>query len=173
MPGPIFIRGDGVDLHPVDEEDLPFLQEVINDPSIWLTLGRARPATLKDEEDFYEHAVQADNQEHLIIATDGEAVGIIGLHDINHIWGTAELGYFLSSDHHGKGYVTEAVGLLSDWAFGHLRIEKLIASVLDGNPASQRVLEKNGYTEEGRLTEFAFVDGERLDLLIYGRQADQ
>ena len=172
MPGPVFIRGEQVDLHPVDEEDLPFLQRIINDPEVWLTLARATPATMLDEDAFYEETVQSTNNEHLIIAVEGEPVGIIGLNDINSTWGTGELGYFLATSYHGKGYGTEAVELITEWAFDHLRLEKLIASVLSENEASAAVLEKNGFQEEGRLTEYAFVDGERLDLLLFGRRAD-
>ena len=54
-----------------------------------------------------------------------------------------------------------------------LRLEKLSADALATNPASQRVLEKNGFLEEGRFRDHAFVDGERVDVVRYGLLADE
>lgn len=171
MPGPTFIRGDEIDLHVVDEEDLPFLHRIVNDPDVWHQLGAATPATMADEEEFLEHGVNADDQEHLLIVPEDEPVGIIGLNRINPMWGTAELGYFIDPAHHGRGYGTEAVGLITEYAFDHRRLSKLTAWVLVDNPASARVLEKNGYEEEGQLTNQAFVHGERVDIRIFGQEA--
>ena len=168
MPGPVFLRGDSIDLHVVDEADLPFLQRLVNDPDVWYSLGRGSPVTSQDEQEFYEQAVHADDQEHLVMVADDDPVGIIGLHRINPTWGTAELGYFVDPDHHDQGYATEAVGLLTDYAFDHRRLAKLTAWTLADNHASARVLEKNGYEEEGILVDQAFVDGRRIDIRSFG-----
>lgn len=171
MPGPVFLRGDLVDLHVIDEADLPFLQRLVNDPSVWASLRRSSPATARDEQQFYEEALHAPNQEHLLICTDGEAVGIVGLQHIDTAWGVAEIGYFVDPASHGQGYATAAVGLLSDYSFEFRRLEKLIAWVLPDNEPSRRVLEKNGFQQEAHLEEYAYRDGERKDMCIYGRMA--
>ncbi|MEF8840709.1 MAG: hypothetical protein V5A62_03665 [Haloarculaceae archaeon] len=43
MPGPVFPRGDRVDLHPIEEADLPFLVELMNDPDVWRTVRSRGP----------------------------------------------------------------------------------------------------------------------------------
>lgn len=174
MPGPAFLRGDTVDLHVVEESDLPFLQRLINDPEVWGSLFQATPKTLADEQSFYEDVVSGDDGEtHLLICVEGDAVGMAGLADVEPHWGTAELGYFVDPDAGGRGYATAAAGLLVAYAFDHRRVEKLYSHALATNEASQRVLEKNGFVEEGRLRREGFVDGERVDVLRYGLLADE
>lgn len=173
MPGPVFLPGTTIDLHTIEEEDLAFLQRVINDPDVWISLGRVSPATAKEERDFYENVVHAGTEEHLLVCVDSSPVGIIGLHDINPHWGTAEIGYFLDQAAHGNGYATDAVQVLTDYAFNQRRLAKLIASVFAENTASQRVLEKNGFEEEGRLEQYLYRNGKREDMCIYGKLADR
>ena len=171
MPGPTFLPGDGIDLHTVEEPDLEFLQEIINDPRVWRWLFTATPKRMADEEKWYE-SLNDDSETHLLVCDDGDAVGIVGLSAIDPSWGIAELGYFIDPDVHGQGYATEAVELLVDYAFDQRRLAKLYANVLAGNEGSWRVLEKNGFTEEGRFREQAFVDGDRVDVVRYGLLAD-
>jgi RimJ/RimL family protein N-acetyltransferase len=78
----------------------------------------------------------------------GRIVGSCGMHSEN---GRVELGYWVSPEHWGRGYATEAVrGLLSLARLtGHRRITARHA--LD-NPASGRVLRKVGFRATGRAT---------------------
>ena len=172
MPGPVFLRGSTIDLHPIDEEDLPFLQRLINEPAVWNSLSRAAPVTEHDEHEFYESAVHSASQEHLLVCVEGQPVGIVGLHDINHTWGVAELGYFIDPSEQGMGYASEAVEVFSEYAFNERRIAKLIAIVLANNEASIRVLSKNGFSQEGCLNSYAFRHGRREDVVLYGKLAD-
>ena len=64
---------------------------------------------------------------------------------INH----AEIGYVFHKEHWGKGYGTESVALMSDFAFESLNLHKLHVSVVDANIGSARILERNGYELEG------------------------
>ena len=50
MPGPVFLRGDRVDLHVIKEADLPFLQRLVNDPRVWRSLFQVTPKRMADEE---------------------------------------------------------------------------------------------------------------------------
>jgi RimJ/RimL family protein N-acetyltransferase len=60
---------------------------------------------------------------------------------------TVEIGYGMLEGFRGKGYMTEAVGALTEFAFSQrqYRVECVKALTLPGNTASHRVLEKNGY----------------------------
>lgn len=163
-----------MDLHVVEEDDLEFLQRLINDPAVWGSLFQVTPKTMVDEQAYYEDVVSGDNGEtHLLICTDGEPVGTIGLADVEPNWGIAELGYFVDPGASGRGYATEAAELLVEYGFEHRRLEKLYAHVLASNRASQRVLEKNGFVEEGQFRREAFVGGEREDVFRYGLLADE
>lgn len=81
----------------------------------------------------------------------------------------AEIGYVLHPDHWGRGYGTEAVAMMDDFAFRVLKLHKLHAQVVEANTGSIRILEKNGYHLEGRLEDYYFIDRRYHDGLIYGR----
>lgn len=167
MPGPVFIPGDSVDLHTIEEEDLDFLQESVNDPQVWRRIGRNRPVNGQQERDFFDEVVGGDDGVHLLVCVDGEPVGTVG---INGLGGpeTPELGYWVAPDHHRQGYATAAAELLTGYAFDQLGVHRIEARVFDFNDASRKVLERVGFTHEGTSREAAFIDGEYRDALWYG-----
>ena len=65
--------------------------------------------------------------------------------------GTAEIGYGILEEYQGLGYATEAVKAASDWAFRDPRVTAVEAETEPGNTASQRVLEKCGFTATGEI----------------------
>lgn len=172
MPGPPFLHGETVTLNPVDEEDLPFVQRVINDPEVWRSLGSATPKTMKQEEAWYEQVSSDDGDVHLLICVDGDPVGTVGMH-VNETWGTGELGYMVTPEAWGEGYCTDAVRTLCRYAFDERRLDKVVAEAYATNPGSRRVLEKVGFTQEGVHRQEAFVGGERVDLCHFGLLADE
>lgn len=107
----------------------------------------------------------------LLACVDGEPVGLVLLvrelpNDVEFRRG--ELAYWIARDEWGNGYATEAAGLLLDHAFGRLGLHRVRATAYETNPASHRVLEKLGFTEEGRAREAAYADGERVDQVRFG-----
>ena len=89
--------------------------------------------------------------------TGGEAVFLVTLRDRTVIGAcgimfheeTPELGYWLGVPHWGKGYATEALHAVIDYAFTDLGHEALQAGARVTNPASRRVLEKCGFQWTG------------------------
>lgn len=63
--------------------------------------------------------------------------------------GEVELLYAMADDMYGKGFATEAVGALSDWALAQSGVHKLVAMVEPGLDGAVRVLEKSGFAEAG------------------------
>lgn len=59
--------------------------------------------------------------------------------------GRAELGYGTYEEHQGKGYMTEAVGAIVQWALAQSGVQSVVASTEKQNIPSFRVLEKNGF----------------------------
>jgi ribosomal-protein-alanine N-acetyltransferase len=65
--------------------------------------------------------------------------------------------------------MTEAVTAVTDFCFKNFPVRRISAEVFANNPASARVLEKAGFTFEGRLKNNVIKDGELLDSLLYAR----
>ena len=168
MPGPVFLRGDDVSLRTVEEEDLEFLRDTINDPAVREGLTTAYPINAEQEREYFEERISNREDVHFAIAADGDIVGTIGLHDLDQRSGNCEIGLWLAADYHGRGYGTEASGLLTDFAFRELRMHRVQARVLATNPASARIWEKLGFAEEGVHRDRAFTGGEYVDVRYFG-----
>lgn len=106
-----------------------------------------------------------------ITTDDGEAIGGTGfsvLPDVQRT--TARAGYWLGEPFWGHGIVTEAFALLTGYIFDTFPgVHRVEATVFEWNPASCRVLEKCGFTQEARMRKACIKDGEVFDLFLYAR----
>jgi len=98
---------------------------------------------------------------------DGVLLGVVGL-ELENGHQRGELGYWIGVPYWGQGYCTEAVRAVVAYAFGVLRLEKLVACHFAGNEASGRVMRKLGMTQEGVLRQHVLKWGQRIDLVFYG-----
>ena len=172
MPGPLFTDGERVALHTIEEEDVDFLQKLVNDPQVRRGLGTTDPITRNEEAEWVDSLDEAEGF-HFLVVADGEPVGTAGLSDVNEVWGVAEAGYFVHPDHWDEGYATDALRTLCEFAVEERRLEKVVAWAYETNPASRKVIEKVGFTEEGVLRDEAYVEGERADVHRYGLLAEE
>ena len=69
----------------------------------------------------------------------------------------------------GRGIATDALKLLTRWAFDQLGLQRLQLKADPDNAASQRVAEKAGYQREGLLRSSFVVRGRRSDSVLYSR----
>lgn len=78
------------------------------------------------------------------------------------------LGYWMGHPYAGQGLMTEAVGLTIPFCFDTLGLHRMHAAFLPGNMASRRVLEKNGFREEGFAENYLQIDGKWADHVLFG-----
>ncbi len=98
----------------------------------------------------------------------GKLIGRINLFNI--VYGSFRsgfIGYSIHKDYTKKGYMTEAVGLLSSYAADKLNLHRIEASVLTYNLSSQRVLEKSGFARVGLCPKYLYINGRWQDHYIY------
>lgn len=76
---------------------------------------------------------------------------------------SAFLGYALDKSQNNKGYATEAVKLIVDYAFRHLHLHRIEAGVMPHNIPSIRVLEKAGFHKEGIAKSNVKINGKWED----------
>ncbi|NNC75662.1 MAG: GNAT family N-acetyltransferase [Acidimicrobiia bacterium] len=76
---------------------------------------------------------------------------------------TGEAGYWTRTPDTGKGYMTEAVASILDFAFRDLAMHRVAVRVAVGNAASVKIAEKLGFTYEGTLRQVIQVGSEWLD----------
>jgi RimJ/RimL family protein N-acetyltransferase len=66
----------------------------------------------------------------------------------------------------GKGYGSEAVRLLLDFAFKNLNFNRVELEVLDFNERAAKCYRKVGFKEIGRKRQARFIDGRYRDALL-------
>lgn len=96
-------------------------------------------------------------------------IGACDLSEIDHYHRRAELGFLFHPSWWGNGYACEAMRAIIAHTFATSEIERLWARLHAGNEACARLLERLGFSYEGRLFGHVLRDGERRDCLLYGR----
>ncbi|QKG53238.1 GNAT family N-acetyltransferase [Hymenobacter sp. BRD67] len=106
-----------------------------------------------------------------LLAT-GELIGGIGL-TVERRFDRAEVGYWLGQAYWGQGLASEALAALLGFGFKELQLNKLYATHIVSNPASGRVMLKNGMVKEGELVQHTRRDGQYHDLWQYRITKDE
>ena len=100
----------------------------------------------------------------------GALIGCIGF---SRIYGKYahkdEMGYWLAAPYRGKGIMTRVVGVISQWGFEQFDLWRLEAPVFPHNPASGKVLEKNGFLAEGTLHNYVLKESRPMDVIMYAK----
>jgi RimJ/RimL family protein N-acetyltransferase len=165
------IQGEGFTLRGFKADDVVPLQKHADDPRIYSFLFDRfpHPYTMEAAEAWVASKLGQHPMRNFVIAIDGELKGVIGIDHREDIYRKSPLiGYWLSEEDWGKGIMTQAVKLVTAYAFASFDIVRIQAGVLSNNPGSMRVLEKAGYTLEGILKRNIIKNDIILDEHIYG-----
>ena len=88
-----------------------------------------------------------------------ELIGDLGFHVLRYEPKQADIGYTLSRAHQGRGYATEAVRRLLQYAFDRLGLHRVIAGTDVENARSIALLERIGFRREGTFVESEWLKG--------------
>ncbi len=161
-------------LRPYRVDDAIALQRQADDFLVarWMTQRFPHPYTMRDAQEWVAHAVaDRSGSTYLVIEVAGALAGGLGIEPLeSEREGVAMFGYWLGRSYWGRGIATEAAGMLADRALIAGGLRRLEASVFVENRASIRVLEKCGFTLEGRLRSlYVGRDGAISDAFLYAR----
>lgn len=150
--------------------DADSLARYANNRKVWLNLRDAfpHPYSVDDAKAFISRATSAAPETNFAICVDDQAVGGIGYlphSDVERI--SAEIGYWLGEPFWGRGITTEALSAVTRYAIRQHGLKRVYAVPYDANEASCRVLEKAGYSLEGRMRKSAIKDGKVVDQFLY------
>ncbi|MBR2057486.1 MAG: GNAT family N-acetyltransferase [Fibrobacter sp.] len=112
--------------------------------------------------------VPASSQQH---ASDLQLAGVIILGWIQAAHLSASVSYWLGECFTGRGLATDALKILSHFAFNRLGLNRLEISASVTNKASQAVATRAGYTQEGFSREFERINGKFEDHVRFSRLA--
>jgi RimJ/RimL family protein N-acetyltransferase len=158
-----------VSLRPITEDDLPFLQDLIDDrmdPSPFMRPGFVDPRQWRRR--WVAGELVGDNGGIVLIVSGDERAGFID-------WAAAQwfgrkcwsIGIQLAASTRGRGIGTTAHKLLVEYLFHRDPINRIEAYTDLDNNADRRALEKAGFTLEGTLRGACFRDGKWRDGVLY------
>jgi len=163
-------------LRPPEPRDVEALSVFKNDRGIAdLLVGSGRTYTAADLEAWVAaHAAAPDEVFYLIVDAEDRAVGHVALYRLDQIAGTAEFGILLGDRRvWGKGIGTHFTRYMVEEGFGRLGLRRIFLEVLESNPRAQRVYERLGFVEEGRLRQHRVRDGRPVDVIVMGLLRDE
>lgn len=108
----------------------------------------------------------------ILAMPEGKHIGNIKLGPIHPHYSHADISYFIGDRScWGKGYATQAVKLITEWAFSDLNLHKVQAGAFDENLGSIKVLQKAGFVQEACYKEALIspVSGQYCDQLFFGK----
>ena len=166
---PQFIIGKKISLRAVEKSDLPDIVSWINDSEVthYLFMG-ARPAHIELVTEQWEKAIRNPNEIEFAIADKekGALIGWTGLYSVNWISRSAEYRIFLGDKNYwNKGIGTEAAGLMIEYAFTKLNLNKVWLGVNAEHKGAVRSYEKAGFVKEGILRQEIFRNDRYYDAI--------
>jgi len=116
------------------------------------------PYTKKDANQWIIHCKKINKEKKknaynfaINLNVENKVIGGIGLTKIDEFQGTAELGYWLGTNYHRRGIMTEAVSAVLSFGFFKLNLRRINVCAFSDNVASIGVIKKAGFTEEGTI----------------------
>lgn len=170
MNNGVRIQGEGFVLREWNPGDCASLAVNADNFNVWINLrdGFPHPYTAADAASFINMVAASHRGQYLAIEVGGRAVGGIGFtpgSDIERL--NAEFGYWLGEAYWGRGIMTSAAKLFCRHIFDNTPIIRLWAGIYEYNAASQRVLQKAGFTHLTTLHKAAMKSGRVIDLEYY------
>jgi RimJ/RimL family protein N-acetyltransferase len=167
------LEGALVRLRPVEDADLPRINELFWEPEVTEQLVVVWPEPVSGTRQWWQRR-RAEGEPYLAIETlAGELVGACDLGRVEGRARSAILGIWIGKPFWDKGFGTDAARVLCNFAFNEMNLQRIELSVLETNPRGKRAYEKVGFTEEGRLRRAVFAGGRPVDLIVMGLLAEE
>lgn len=96
-------------------------------------------------------------------------IGSIGLYQYEEEHKKAEVGYWLIHPSWGNGYASEALETVVNFGFENMKLNRIEAFVEDGNEASDRLLKKMGFKQEGLFRQREWKRDKFIDLKVFAQ----
>ena len=168
----ISLKGKLINLRSPEPEDLDSLYLWENDTTLW-PFGSTRAPLSRHQIwqyiDNYDGDIFTQKQLRMMIVDNesGKAVGTVDIYDFDARDGHALIGIFISAEHRGKGFASEALSLINDYGRVTLGLHQLAAIVSVDNTPSIALFKLCGYKSKGCLKSWLKRGRQYTDVLIF------
>lgn len=138
-------------LSPINEDDAALYTAWLNDLEVTRTLQIAsRTISLSGEREVLGR-ISKEHTYAIIDRASDALIGNVGLHDVNHLHRTAEIGIFIGDKSFwGRGYGPEAMSLLLAYSFDYLNLRNVMLRAYSFNERGLAAYRRLGFKEIGR-----------------------
>ncbi len=153
-------------LAPISIDELETFTRWVNDETLARGIGNFKYSlTEMKEKEWLEHASQSENHNFMIIRkSDNKLIGSYGLDIKDSVSRRFHIGGFIGDiEDRGKGYGTDALKLVTKFAFEILNAKSIYSGIYSFNEASLKSAKKAGYTVAGKYRDACFYNGEFYD----------
>ena len=173
-PPEVPLTGRRVNLRPFRLDDAADVAESCQDPAIPRFTFMTADMTEDEARDWIERRSKRWSEGlcsfAITLPPSDRCVGQIGIH-LEDRYRRGETFYWLDRRVRGQGVATEALDLVTRWAFAeHGLVRAHLIADLD-NLASHRVAERCGYQREGVLRAWEPVNDDQPDVVMWSRLA--
>jgi RimJ/RimL family protein N-acetyltransferase len=171
------IRGRLVRLRPMQRADLAHLHRWLNDHDVMQYWdGRDHPATFDRVEARFRKSVEGTDREserYMIESLEDERVIGMAQHGRVHPRARHAQVDLLIGDpaYRDAGFGTDAMRMMVQHLFESLRVHRVWLTLRASNVRAMRGAEKVGFTREGVLREHDMLEGQLVDVVVYGMLA--
>lgn len=167
---PVTLQGQHTTLREFVSEDLDAVHAIIGDPRVTASLSfdpRDRESAAAMLDGIQARALSEPRTEYYLAITTAPA-GLVGFARLA-LAGVraAKLGYAVHADHWHHGYATDAVRTMLGFGFDQLQLHRISAAIGPENASSIRLVERLGFSPEGRIRDHVFTGGGWRDSLLF------
>lgn len=154
-------------LSPIDINDAEKYTIWLNDQEVLNNLSLSSTVITVEEEKVLLSSLSKEHNYGIIDSSTEQLIGNVGLMSINHIHQSAEIGIFIGNkDYWGKGFGTEALRLLIDFAYQTLNLHNIMLRVYSYNKRAISCYEKVGFKKIGLIRESITKNKKRHDTVL-------
>ena len=169
----IYMKGKNVFLRAVELEDAEALYQLENDVTIWdlsdTTMPFSRFAIEQYVIESSTNDIFTNKQLRLMIAENmnKKVIGAIDLYNFNPLHRRAGVGILILESYRQKGYASEAMQLLMNYAFSTLQLHQLYCTVSADNKASLALFIRMGFVQTGIYKSWRTKDKSWVDEIFF------
>lgn len=165
------LLGKHISLRALEPEDLDFLFSIENDESFWEISNTQLPFSKYILKNYIENAHQdiyeAKQYRFVICDTTNTPVGMIDLFEFEPQHSRVGVGLLILPNYQQKGYASDALELIIEYAFTHLNAHQLFANITQDNSKSIALFEKFDFKMAGNKKDWIFFNNGYKNELLY------
>lgn len=165
------LLGKNISLRALEPEDLDFLFSAENDESFWEISSTQVPYSKHILNNYIQNAHQdiyeAKQYRFVICDIHNNPVGMIDLFEFNPQHKRVGIGILITPQYQSKGYASESLEMIIDYAFTHLQVHQVFANITSDNFKSIALFEKFNFQIAGIKKDWVFSNTKYKDEILY------